>query len=326
MDLDLDKLGKDTRQSLSLDHVRWFMYEVRCLLVCLYMHAQYMDCVVCVQFMECCALGVWIALFWAEWTRWCCVSLYAHDASHHHCCLCVCYMSACPHPQQLMKGLKYIHSAGIMHRDIKPANVLLSEGCTLPTEVLAPLPHSRVFQAATPSLSLACELRRSFIYFACASQWKLLQVTSSCVTLDWLGDWRARRPTPLMTTDTLSRLWRVVGQEPRQAFPAPPQAPIGETLRLPANSFVVATRRMKKHMCADPAPQLRAAAVTSSSGCRINDPHPHPHPSVSCPLVLTVMTQRLRFSRSCSTPHAPDAKDHPARGDSVVPVRGYTWA
>jgi hypothetical protein len=28
MDLDLDKLGKDTKQSLSLDHVRWFMYEV----------------------------------------------------------------------------------------------------------------------------------------------------------------------------------------------------------------------------------------------------------------------------------------------------------
>jgi serine/threonine protein kinase len=40
-----------------------------------------------------------------------------------------------------MKGLKYIHSAGIMHRDIKPANVLLSEGCTLLKSSLPCLIH-----------------------------------------------------------------------------------------------------------------------------------------------------------------------------------------
>ena len=28
MDMDLNKLGRDTKQSIGLDHVRWFMYEV----------------------------------------------------------------------------------------------------------------------------------------------------------------------------------------------------------------------------------------------------------------------------------------------------------
>jgi serine/threonine protein kinase len=63
MDLDLNKLGRDVKQSIGLDHVRWFMY-------------------------------------------------------------------------QLMKSIKYIHSAGIIHRDIKPANVLLSEACDLKVRAL----------------------------------------------------------------------------------------------------------------------------------------------------------------------------------------------
>lgn len=28
MDLDLNKLGRDTKQSIGIDHVRWFMYQV----------------------------------------------------------------------------------------------------------------------------------------------------------------------------------------------------------------------------------------------------------------------------------------------------------
>ena len=31
----------------------------------------------------------------------------------------------------LLCGIKYIHSAGVMHRDIKPANLLILQDCTI---------------------------------------------------------------------------------------------------------------------------------------------------------------------------------------------------
>ena len=32
---------------------------------------------------------------------------------------------------QLLRGLKYIHSANVVHRDLKPSNLLVNENCTL---------------------------------------------------------------------------------------------------------------------------------------------------------------------------------------------------
>ena len=51
--------------------------------------------------------------------------------------------SACPHPKtltddhvqyflyQILKGLKYVHSANVLHRDLKPSNLLLNSTCDL---------------------------------------------------------------------------------------------------------------------------------------------------------------------------------------------------
>lgn len=32
---------------------------------------------------------------------------------------------------QILRGLKYIHSANVLHRDLKPSNLLISEDCEL---------------------------------------------------------------------------------------------------------------------------------------------------------------------------------------------------
>lgn len=34
-------------------------------------------------------------------------------------------------PAQVLRGLKYIHSAKVLHRDLKPSNLLLNANCDL---------------------------------------------------------------------------------------------------------------------------------------------------------------------------------------------------
>lgn len=56
----------------------------------------------------------------------------------HQCCLCVvnnsfliCAILLQYFLYQLLRGLKYIHSANVLHRDLKPSNLLLNANCDL---------------------------------------------------------------------------------------------------------------------------------------------------------------------------------------------------
>lgn len=41
---------------------------------------------------------------------------------------------------QILRGLKYIHSANVLHRDLKPSNLLLNTTCDLKVRLPCPSP------------------------------------------------------------------------------------------------------------------------------------------------------------------------------------------
>jgi mitogen-activated protein kinase 1/3 len=45
-------------------------------------------------------------------------------------CFCLGLTSA-PSCLQVLKGLKYVHTANVLHRDLKPSNLLLNASCDL---------------------------------------------------------------------------------------------------------------------------------------------------------------------------------------------------
>ena len=55
------------------------------------------------------------------------VSCYEKNATHN---TSHCIFSYLAHVQ-LLRGLKYIHSANVLHRDLKPSNLLLNANCDL---------------------------------------------------------------------------------------------------------------------------------------------------------------------------------------------------
>ncbi len=47
------------------------------------------------------------------------------------CCYCIPLQQICYFLYQMLRGLKYIHSANVLHRDLKPSNLLLNTTCDL---------------------------------------------------------------------------------------------------------------------------------------------------------------------------------------------------
>lgn len=110
---------------------------------------------------------------------------------------------------QLLRGLKFIHSAGIIHRDLKPSNLLLNSSCDLK---ICDFGLSAWFgqQDAVPEYVVTRWYRAPEILLSCTGyDYKVDIWSAGCIFAECLG----RRPL-FPGTDwihTLSLIYRVLG-------------------------------------------------------------------------------------------------------------------
>jgi mitogen-activated protein kinase 1/3 len=116
---------------------------------------------------------------------------------------------------QVLRGLKYLHSAGVVHRDLKPANILVNQDCTLciadfglargrssEEEKLTEYVVTRWYRA--PELMLLPDG-----YFEAVDIWSAGCIHVELVTREVLFPGRDNM-------DMLRRIWRVLGFSERR--------------------------------------------------------------------------------------------------------------
>lgn len=103
--------------------------------------------------------------------------------SNRFCLLCVFQRLSndhiCYFLYQILRGLKYIHSANVLHRDLKPSNLLLNTTCDLKVRTL-PAPFYITLNATT---------RFRFVHRSAISDWPASPIRNTITPASWRSTW-----------------------------------------------------------------------------------------------------------------------------------------